>query len=68
MINDQSFLKLLEQSEWCVDSVVDEAALDDMHEDEPAYPEFLESIITDINIELVYYKIAINFKKTAIVT
>lgn len=51
MINDQSFLELLEQSEWCVDSVVDDEALDDMHEDEPAYPEFLDSIISDINME-----------------
>ena len=51
MVNDQSFLELLDQSEWCVDSVVDDETLDNMHEDEPAYPEFLDSIIGDINME-----------------
>lgn len=49
-INDQSYLELLDQCEWCVDSVVDNEAIDKMHEDEPAYPELLDSI-SDINIE-----------------
>ena len=51
LVNDQSFLELLDQSEWCVDSVVDDEALDNMYEDEPAYPEFLDSIISDMNME-----------------
>ena len=48
MVNDQSFMDLIDQSEWDVDSILEEAPHDDMQED-AAYPEFLDSFIGDIN-------------------
>ena len=47
MINDQSFLEL----QVTVDSVVEDKPHDNMHDDEPAYSEFLDSVISDINVE-----------------
>ena len=51
MVNDQSFLEFLDQSEWDVDLALfeDESVYDALN-DESAYQEFLESVIGNINI------------------
>ena len=51
MVNDQSFMELLDQSEWEVDSALLDESVDDGRDDEPAYPEFLDTVIGNINIE-----------------
>ncbi|XP_044167085.1 ATP-dependent DNA helicase RecQ-like [Acropora millepora] len=51
MVNDQSFMELLDQSEWEVDSALLDESFDDGQDDEPAYPEFLDTVIGNINIE-----------------
>ena len=51
MVNDQSFMELLDQSEWEVDSALLDESVDDGQDDEPAYPEFLDTVIGNVNIE-----------------
>ena len=51
MVNDQSFMELLDQSEWEVDSALLDESVDDGQDDEPAYPEFLDTVIGNISIE-----------------
>ena len=45
MLNDQSFMDLIDQSEWDVESLLEEAP-HDVHDD-AAYPEFLDILIAD---------------------
>ena len=47
MINDQSFMDLMDQSEWFVDSML-EGEPDKV--DESAYPEFFDNVIGDVNM------------------
>ena len=49
MVNDQSFMDLIDQSEWDIESMLEDAFHDNVHDD-AAYPEFLDSVIGDINI------------------
>ena len=42
---------LLDQSEWEVDSALLDESVDDGQEDEPAYPEFLDPVIGNNNID-----------------
>ena len=45
MLNDQSFMDLIDQSEWDVESLLEEAP-HDVHDD-AAYPGFLDILIAD---------------------
>ena len=49
LCNDQSFMELLDQSEWDIDSTIfeEQSAIDD---GQPAYPEFLDSTIGIVNL------------------
>ena len=49
MVNDQSIMDLIDQSEWEVESMLEDAPHDNVDND-AAYPEFLDSVIGDINI------------------
>jgi len=49
MVNDQSFMDLIDQSEWDVETMLEDAPHDNVDND-AAYPEFLDSVIGDINI------------------
>ena len=43
--------ELLDQSEWEVDLALLDESVDDGQDDEPAYPEFLDTVIGNVNIE-----------------
>lgn len=47
LINDQSFMDLMNQSEWFVDSMLED---EPDKVDESAYPEFLDNVIGDVNL------------------
>ena len=49
LCNDQSFMELLDQSEWDMDSTIfeEQSVIDD---GQPAYPEFLDSTIGIVNL------------------
>ena len=49
LINDQSFMDLMDQSEWFVDSMLEDEPLDNA--DESAYPEFLDNVIGGVNMQ-----------------
>ena len=49
LINDKSFMDLLDQSEWFVDSMLENEPFDNV--DESAYPEFLDNVIGDVNMQ-----------------
>lgn len=48
LINDQSFMDLMDQSEWFVDSMLEDEPSDKA--DESAYPAFLDNVIGDVNL------------------
>ena len=48
LINDQSFMDLMDQSEWFVDSMLEDEPFDNA--DESAYPEFLDNVFGDVNM------------------
>ena len=53
LMDDQSFMELLDLSEWDVESSIEDKStgISDMH-DESAYPEFfLDSVICNLNID-----------------
>ena len=49
LINDKPFMDLLDQSEWFVDSMLENEPFDNV--DESAYPEFLDNVIGDVNMQ-----------------
>jgi len=49
MVNNQSFMDLIDQSEWDVDSMLEDVPRDNVH-DVAAYPEFLHSVRGGVNI------------------
>ena len=50
LMDDQSFMELLDLSEWDVESSIEDESISDMHDDS-AYPEFLDSVICNLNID-----------------